>query len=75
MGGYASGGPFFSALPEKKGEKRGAWLRLVRTAGAIQASTDFSVAANTQTHPTCAMVRAACYGTPRLIAVAFEWLR
>ena len=23
----ASGGPFFSVLPEKKGEKRGAWLR------------------------------------------------
>ena len=41
MGGYASGGPFFSALPEKKGEKRGAWLRLVRAAGAIQASPDF----------------------------------
>jgi len=41
MGGYASGGPIFSALPEKKGEKRGAWLRLVRAAGAIQASPDF----------------------------------
>ena len=24
-----SDGPFFSVLPEKKGEKRGAWLRLV----------------------------------------------
>jgi len=41
MGGYASGGPFFSALPEKKREKRGARLRLVRAAGAIQASPDF----------------------------------
>jgi len=40
MGGYASGGPVFSALPEK-GEKRGAWLRLVRAAGTIQASPDF----------------------------------
>ena len=26
--GQASGGPVFSALPEKIGEKRGAWLRL-----------------------------------------------
>ena len=39
--GHASGGPFFSTLPEKNGEKRGAWLRLVRTAGTIQASPDF----------------------------------
>jgi len=75
MGGYASGGPIFSALPEKMGEKRGAWLRLVRAAGAIQTSTDFSVAANTPNHLTGAMVRAACYGTPNLLAVAFEWLR
>ena len=33
----ASGGPFFSALPEKKGKKRGAWTRLVHPAGTIQA--------------------------------------
>ena len=41
MGGYASGGPFFSALPEKKGEKRGAGLRLVRAAVTIQACAYF----------------------------------
>ena len=39
--GHASGGPFFSALPEKKGEKRGAELRLVRAAVTIQACTYF----------------------------------
>ena len=32
----ASGGPIFSVLPEKMGEKRGAGVRLVRTAGAVQ---------------------------------------
>ena len=35
----ASGGPIFSVLPEKMGEKRGAGVRLVRTAGAVQAGT------------------------------------
>ena len=35
----ASGGPIFSVLPEKMGEKRGAGVRLVRTAGAFQAGT------------------------------------
>ena len=68
----ASGGPFFSALPEKKGEKRGAWTRLVRAAGTIQASTNVSIVTNTHTHPTGALVRAACHGAPGLIAVAFE---
>ena len=28
----ASGGPIFSVLPEKMGEKRGAWTRLVHSA-------------------------------------------
>ena len=37
----ASGGPIFSALPEKKGEKRGAGTRLVRPAGTVQAGTCF----------------------------------
>ena len=64
--GAASGGPFFSVLPEKKGEKRGAWLRLVHTAGAAQAGTYFIVVTNTHTHSTGASVRAACYGTPDL---------
>ena len=31
----ASGGPIFSVLPEKIGEKRGAEVRLVRTAGTV----------------------------------------
>ena len=36
----ASGGPIFSALPEKMGEKRGAWLRLVPTASEFRQETD-----------------------------------
>ena len=34
----ASGGPFFSVLPEKNGKKRGAGYGLVRAAGTVQAS-------------------------------------
>ena len=67
-----SGGPFFSALPEKKGEKRGARTRLVPAAGAVQVGTNFSVVASTYTHPTGAILRAACHGTPSLIVVSFE---
>ena len=37
----ASGGPIFSVLPEKMGEKRGAGTRLVRPAGTVQAGTCF----------------------------------
>ena len=36
----ASGGPIFSVLPEKMGEKRGAGMRLVRAAGTVQVSPD-----------------------------------
>ena len=71
----ASGGSIFSALPEKMGKKRGAGLRLVHPAGAVHASTRFIVAASTHTHPTGAMVRAACYGTPNLQAAAIQYLR
>ena len=71
----ASGGPIFSALPEKMGKKRGAGLRLVHPAGAVHASTRFIVTASTHTHPTGAMVRAACYGTPNLQAAAIQYLR
>ena len=71
----ASGGPIFSALPETMGKKRGAGLRLVHPAGAVHASTRFIVAASTHTHPTGAMVRAACYGTPNLQAAAIQYLR
>ena len=73
--GHASGGPFFSALPEKKGEKRGAGLRLVRAAGMVQAGTDSSVVTNTLTHLTGAKLRAACYGATDLWAVTIQYLR
>ena len=39
----ASGGPIFSVLPEKMGEKRGAGVRLVRTAGTTQVVPDFQL--------------------------------
>ena len=39
--GQASGGPSFSNLPEKLGEKRGAGERLLHPAGAIQAGIFF----------------------------------
>ena len=64
----ASGGPFFSALPEKNGEKRGARLRLVHIAGAIQAGTCFLVVTITHSHPTRVLVRAACYGTAQFVS-------
>ena len=64
----ASGGPFFSVLPEKNGEKRGAWLRLVHSAGAAQAGTYYLVSANTHSHPTRVLVRAACYGTAQFVS-------
>ena len=57
------------------GKKRGAGLRLVHPAGAVHASTRFIVAASTHTHPTGAMVRAACYDTPNLQAAAIQYLR
>ena len=37
----ASGGPFFSVLPEKKGEKRGAGLRLVHSASEFRRESIF----------------------------------
>ena len=43
----ASGGPFFSVLPEKKGEKRGAWLRLVRSASEFRRGPMFQASFHT----------------------------
>ena len=62
----ASGGPIFSLAREKIGEKRALGYGLVRAAGTVQASTNFLVVANTHSHPTGAMVRAACHGTPEI---------
>ena len=71
----ASGGPFFSALPEKNGEKRGAGLRFGACCGCSLGKPLFSVTANTHSHPTGTMVRAACYGASDLQVAAFERLR
>ena len=70
--GDASGGHIFSLAREKIWKKRVLWTRLVPTADAVQVSTNFLVVVDTHTPPTDAMVRAACYGTPGLIIVAFE---
>ena len=40
----ASGGPFFSVLPEKKGEKRGAWGRGVLPASEFRREAMFHLA-------------------------------
>ena len=34
--GHVSDGPFFSALPEKKGEKRGAWYDVYYYSESLQ---------------------------------------
>ena len=39
----ASGGPIFSALPEKKGEKRGAWGRGVHPAVRFRQESDLQI--------------------------------
>ena len=42
-----SDGPFFSVLPEKKGEKRGAWLRLVLPASEFSRVPRFQTSFHT----------------------------
>ena len=73
--GHVSDGPFFSVLPEKNGEKRGAGLRFGACCGCSLGKPLFSVTANTHSHPTGTMVRAACYGASDLQVAAFERLR
>ena len=55
----ASGGPVFSALPEKKGEKRGAWLRLVRPASEFRQTPMFQFGVPLGGHLTYVLIRAA----------------
>ena len=43
----ASGGPIFSVLPEKMGEKRGAWLRLVLPASEFRQEPMFRASFHT----------------------------
>ena len=54
---------------------KGRWLRLVRSADTVQAGTGFLIIANTPSHLTGTILRAACHGTTNLKAAAFEWLR
>ena len=67
--------PFFPPCRKRRGEKRGAGVRFGACCGAVQGSTCFIAVTNTRTHPTGAMVRAACYGTTDLQIIAFELLR
>ena len=57
----------------------GSWSSLRRPllfclAGKEVGKSLFLGITNTHTHPTSAMVRAACYGTSDLQVAAFEWL-
>ena len=61
----------FSRKRKDMGEKS-AWTQGA-SCGCNSGKPWFSGVTNTQTHPTDAKVRAACYGTPRLMATAFEW--
>ena len=58
--------PHLFRLAGKEGGEKGRGLRLARAAGASLAGIQFVVAASTRSHPTGAMVRAACYGTSGL---------
>ena len=69
---YVKSGKLHPFLPqEKRYGKKSAWARLAHPADIVRVSTEFLVVTNTHTHLTGAMVRAACYGAPNLIAVAF----
>ena len=59
----------------KEWEEKGRWLRLVCSADTVQAGTGFLIVANTPSHLTGTILRAACHGTTNLKATAFEWLR
>ena len=70
----ASGGPCFSVLPEKIGEKRGAWLRLVLSASEFRREPIFQASFH-----TIVTLRASWYappdtGVPNLQLVAVEYL-
>ena len=57
--GRASGGPFFSVLPEKKGEKRGAWTRFVHPASEFRQVPMFQAPFHTRL-----TLRASWYAPP-----------
>ena len=58
--------PILFRLAGKNGEKRGAGLRFGACCGCSLGKPLFSVTANTHSHPTGTMVRAACYGASDL---------
>ena len=55
----ASGGPIFSVLPEKMGEKRGAWLRLVLPASEFRQEPMFQASFH-----SVVTLRASWYAPP-----------
>ena len=50
----------------KEWEEKGRWLRFGACGGHSSGKPLCSVAANTRSHPTGDLVRAACYGAPNL---------
>ena len=67
--------PHLFRLAGKDGGEKGRWGTVGACCGCGSGKPLFSVAANTRSHPTGAMVRAACYGTTDLQIIAFELLR
>ena len=72
--GHASGGPFFSTLPEKNGEKRGAWLRLVRSASEFRWDPIFQASFHTRVTLRASYYAPPDTGVPNLQLVALEYL-
>ena len=70
----ASGGPFFSVLPEKKGEKRGAWLRLVLPASEFRQEPMFQVSFHSVVTLWASWYAPPDTGVPNLQLVALEYL-
>ena len=56
----------------KEWEEKGRWLRFGAYCGYGLGESLFLGITNTHTHLTSALVRAACYDTPNLIAAALE---
>ena len=69
-----SDGPIFSVLPEKIGEKRGAWMRLVHSASEFRRAPMFSSGVPLGGHLTRLYYAPPDTGVPNLQLVALERL-
>ena len=66
--------PLLFRLAGKEGGEKGRLDAFGASCGYGLGKSLFLGITNTHTHPTSAMVRAACYGTSDLQVAAFEWL-